>query len=1698
MSKQVDNRVVQMQFDNKKFEQGIKTTLNSINNLDKSLNGLNNISLKGFEKITQMANKINLDGIGQAIDMVSYRMSSMGVVGATVLQNLTNEAINAAKSLANITIGQIMTGGKNRALNIEAAKFQLEGLGVAWEDIKEDINYGVKDTAYGLDAAAKAASQLVASQVKLGDEMKMSLRGISGVAAMTNSSYEDISNIFTTVAGNGRLYAQQLQQFSARGLNAAATLAKSLGKSEAEIREMVSKGKIDFKMFAKAMDDAFGEHAKDANKTFTGALSNMKAALSRIGAEFYTPGLEYARDTFNAITGAVDQFKKSLADNAIFENVANIMGTLSKNAVEFFNSISDNRGMDKFIGDTLKNLRKGLEFVNEFLSRGLHLDILRSIGGVVGNIGKVIKAVFAGIKSAFPSDVINDIQRFLDKVKTNTEVFDRDGMILVNVEKAAKGLASALGIVVKAASTLFQILKPGLTDILSKFKIIFRWAGDLGDKISEYYSNFNVYTKWSKKLAEIKEGFVGIKLQVEQSLNAINERFKANFGKDIPELIETIKEKIKSMFSSANGDEAKKGIDWFGLLSIAINIVTKALLILIDVLGTFYQVFGGGISIFELIKGGLDAFVEKFNEIIAFMKGNKDADLFSNLSPDLKDFLIDVRDVFNNFKQIVKDAFKAIKPAVKGIMDMLKSLTFKDIVGAGATAGGVVGIKLIIDNLVRYKNKLQMLLNFFGLTDGKTKYVSRLGESLNTVLGSTSDALMQFTKNLKVNQLKTIAITIAILAASILVLSSIDTEKLTGGLAAVSALMWELVAVLNVLQKTTAAEGKGKSGLWETSIALLMVSISVSMLASSLKKLSRLDPENLSHALGVLTVLFVELGAAIYLMQKYITNLPKIGASLLAVAFTIKIVVSAVSTLAKVAASGQLIPALIALTVVMAEIAAFMYFMGQKAGSFLKAAVSLGVFALALNLMMIPVMELALISAGGQLVQSLTALTVMLGEIILFTAIMGENNTSFLKAATSLIVFAVALNLLTIPLLAIAAMQAMTGQIGPAFLALSGLMALMAALMFFATEMGDMKSFIAMSASLILFAAAMSLLIIPLTTLAAISAAGQLVPTMLAFTAIMVELLLLTQLIDAGKAASLIVLSAGLILLATALTVLMVPLGTLAAMSGKSLVKAIVALAAILAVLAGFVAICSGLAAASVVLLALGAALMLIGAAVMFVGVGIAGLGTGIYAIVLAFTTLLETIQKFRAEIFYMSIDAALAIATFIVTLGSQAPAMGEAVTQLIIAACDALLGAAEKIVSTLWTLWIMLLEHMAKNAPKMAKSLVEIVFGILTTLIDGLTEKVPILAQSLYNFCMTVISELTKLMKQTPLDLIDIFFGGGFKAKKNSGKKLTDYFKDIFKSNKDNEDMKEAGEATADGLIDSAAEKIQSKDSQDKMSNSLTGLLSGSAEDMENDSSIPDAMTNISENGIAGFEDPLNITNGESQTMASLAGYTQDGFLNNIDTSAFYNSGSGAMGSWLQGAKDKGGIASPSKEAMKLAEWIDKGFAKGLNENSYAENASIEKMGNILGTMSDATDMMQSFQMPSLGRALKTLFESDSLLNDDLNPTITPVLDLSNVSQGFSSLNSMFSSQRSLALAGEAAYMQDAGRRLSMELQNKNNDTTNNGITALGNKLDRLGDAILNKQIVLDSGEVVGGLADPMDRALGIKMIRAQRGGRR
>ena len=306
----IDERIVQMKFDNHLFEKNVATSLSTLDKLKKALrfDGIDH----NIQELNSAVSSINFSKLVGNVEDLNSKFSTMGIVGMTVIQDLTRSAEKLGATLYNSVIGQIKSGGWSRATNIDKAKFAIEGLGYAFKDLDGSISNAVNDTRFGYDEAATAASQLVASNVAIGEEMDNALMSISNVASQTNSSYSDIAHIYTTIAGNGKLMTEQLNQFSYRGMNAAAMLGKVLNKTEAEIREMTTKGQIDFKTFSDAMNKALDGGAKRANETFEGSLANMKAALSRIGQPFAETIRKYAVPVFNNLKEVIKTTKSYL------------------------------------------------------------------------------------------------------------------------------------------------------------------------------------------------------------------------------------------------------------------------------------------------------------------------------------------------------------------------------------------------------------------------------------------------------------------------------------------------------------------------------------------------------------------------------------------------------------------------------------------------------------------------------------------------------------------------------------------------------------------------------------------------------------------------------------------------------------------------------------------------------------------------------------------------------------------------------------------------------------------------------------------------------------------------------------------------------------------------------------------------------------------------------------------------------------------------------------------------------------------------------------------------------------------------------------------------------------------------------------------------------------------------------------------
>lgn len=494
MSATVDTRVVQIQFDNKQFEQNVQQTIDSLERLNNALSGTDSAK-NGLNELTKGTSS-ELSNISAGVDNISGRFSVMGVVGATVINRLTNAGIDMAMKIGNgmkAVTTQIKQGGKSRAANLEQAKFLLEGLAKDNKEvdlIMKNVNAAVDGTAYGLDEAAKASASFYASGIKGGPQMESALSAVSGVAAMVGSDYSSIAEIFTTVAGQGKVMTMQLRQLEARGLNAAAILAESMGKSEEEIRDMVTKGEISFEDFTKAMGK-FAEHAKDANKTFSGSLANMKTSLSRLGEAFITPAMQAAVPLFNSIRRGISAFTTSLKEDGgavdKFSKKAESLGKTLANTIDSFNGKGSNMNAFRDFGKSAEKI----------------LDYLYKAAGKVGE----------AFKEVFPEASIQNIKGFIIHLNSMISAFTKSEKGLNTFKNIMVVLFSAIKIGVNVLSVAFKIIKTGVSLISSPLATITKGFANFSNALANIGSGkeLTIFSKVASTTANIvKSAFKAI------------------------------------------------------------------------------------------------------------------------------------------------------------------------------------------------------------------------------------------------------------------------------------------------------------------------------------------------------------------------------------------------------------------------------------------------------------------------------------------------------------------------------------------------------------------------------------------------------------------------------------------------------------------------------------------------------------------------------------------------------------------------------------------------------------------------------------------------------------------------------------------------------------------------------------------------------------------------------------------------------------------------------------------------------------------------------------------------------------------------------------------------------------------------------------------------------------------------------------
>ncbi|AOT24605.1 tape measure protein [Propionibacterium phage G4] len=346
--------------------------------------------------------------------------------------------------------GLALKGGIDRALSIEQAQAKLKGLGHDAGSITEIMNdalASVKGTAFGLGDAATVAASMSAAGVKSGEQMTGVLKTVADTAQISGRSLTDIGAIFGSVAARGKLQGDDMLQLMSSGVPVLQFLSDQLGVTTADVSDMVSKGQIDFATFSAAMQKGLGGAALAGGETFTGAMANVRAALSRLGEAAAKPALDGLRNVFNALIPVIDKVTTAL--KPVFDMLGSKIAQASQSAASAIGALSSKLdGIGKIDLSGLAGPLIGLMPIIGALSGQL--------GSLLGGI-PVIGQAFTGI----------------------TGPVGLAAGVLVEIVAASSSLRQALGTLVGVVGSQLSGVMTGIVAVFAGFRSVLGAVGDV-------------------------------------------------------------------------------------------------------------------------------------------------------------------------------------------------------------------------------------------------------------------------------------------------------------------------------------------------------------------------------------------------------------------------------------------------------------------------------------------------------------------------------------------------------------------------------------------------------------------------------------------------------------------------------------------------------------------------------------------------------------------------------------------------------------------------------------------------------------------------------------------------------------------------------------------------------------------------------------------------------------------------------------------------------------------------------------------------------------------------------------------------------------------------------------------------------------------------------------------------------------------
>ena len=1235
MSDGIDNRIVRMQFDNKQFEQGVGTTLKSLDNLKTGL---------------------QLDGIAGNVDKIASRFSALGIIGVEALQNITNRAVDAGIALTkSLTIDPIMQGYGEYELKMGAIQTIMAGTGASLETVNaklDELNTYADKTIYSFSDMTQNIGKFTNAGVDLEDAVG-AIQGISNAAALSGSNANEASRAMYNFAQalsaghvklidwksieNANMSTKEFRQQLIDAAVAAGTLEKRAdgmynvlttgtgGKKFGQTIDAMTNFNDSLSaqwMTTDALIPALNDYA-DANteiganayaaatdvKTLTQLMGTMQEAVGSGWAQSFEilfGDFEESKSFFTELNGLfggmigasadarnnlLTSWKKMGGRDDLLDSIRNIISAVQSLIApikEAFNSI--------FPPMTAKRLVEITKGIKEFTSKlilgknesGLLKNTFKGLFAVVSLIGKAFKAVWDAIKPLFGG--FDELGGGILKMTSGI------GDWLVNLNKAA-GATDFFGKALSRVKDILKVFKDFITNVFD-------------NAIVSYY-----------------EGGMGLAGVVEVIFDTLADLARVMFdvwaiitGKDLSE----IKEKVVSFIQGIRNN----------VVGFIHDLQEKYKFPGFEFLGTLLEKVGGW---FGVVK---DKSAEAFSNI---KQGAKDGlgEANDKLSK-FKNFLVGIKEGLSNFASTIKNAFskvgtyikEALGPVGDRIKEAFSEVTIRDAIGTGL----IGGIFLVIKNLVGNMDKI--LDGFAEVVDNASK-----------VLDSMRGALEAYQTNLKADTLLKIAGAVAILVASLIALTFVDSDKALLGLIPMTVLLGELVGVLKVLGSTSKKGIINTAQVKASATAMVILAGAVAILAKALVSMNSFSSgKDMWSAVGALTVLMAALVASVKILSTGKTKID--GADFIKTSIGLVIFAGAVKQLAKAMAKlGAMKPeelkqGLVAMGFILAEVAAFIKYAEL---SELKEGKKV-IMAVAISLLMLTAVVKLL---GGMdiltLVKGIGSIGVLLLGLGLFMK--SINGMDAVGAASTLIALSVALMLLVIPIKALGAMS--WEELG------RGLFGLAGALTVLIIALSVMKdaNFGNVAATMVLLAVALNLLIIPIKIMGEMPWQN---------------------------------LVTGIGALAAILLVFIIAAYALAP------------IAPLLLTISGAIGI-------------FGLAILGIGAGITLLSIGLAALAVISGASALAIVASLSVvILGLAATIPAVAVLIAKGIIAFVDTLATGIPVLMKVLELLIVAILDLLIGVVPPLIELVWVIFEKLLEVFVEASPIINQALIDLLISFL------------------------------------------------------------------------------------------------------------------------------------------------------------------------------------------------------------------------------------------------------------------------------------------------------------------------------------------------------------------------------------------------